>query len=77
MMLAMISRSIARTEQVAEARRKDGAIHWVIVVAIIVALAIAASLVAAGIAMCAAQGGVLEFVVQLDPWTVEFHCKKL
>ena len=72
-LVVLMQRPIPAPAVIPDRRRQDGAIHWVI----IVALALAASLVTAGIIMCAAQGGVLEFTVMLDPWTVKFGCVKL
>lgn len=60
-----------------ERSARNDAIHWAFIVALFVILALAASLTAAAIIMCARQGGVIDFVVQIDPFRVKVGCKKL
>lgn len=59
-----------------ERSARNDAIHWAFIVALFVILALAASLTAAAIIMCARQGGVIDFVVQIDPFRVKVGCKK-
>jgi hypothetical protein len=73
---AMATSAAGAFDRVDELRRNN-AIHIIIVIAIIVLLAIAASLVTAAIILCAQRGGVLNFVVQLNPWQVKVDCVKL
>lgn len=57
--------------------KRNNVVHIIIIIAIIVLLLLAAALVTAAIILCAQHGGVLEFVVKLDPWYVKVGCKKL
>lgn len=70
------ARSAAAFDRAAELRRNN-VIHIIFIIAIAVLLLLAASLVAAAIILCAQHGGVLNFLVKLDPWTVKVDCVKL
>ncbi|MFJ3380025.1 hypothetical protein [Curtobacterium sp. NPDC090217] len=49
----------------------------ILVVAIVVLLALGATIVIGAVALCAANGGVLDSVVSLSDWTVKVTCHKL
>jgi hypothetical protein len=74
--IALLERAAGRLERRSEVRRND-VVHIIFIIAIVVLLILAASLVAAAIVLCAQHGGVLDFVVKLDPWTVKVGCRKL
>lgn len=58
------------------ARRND-IVQFILVAALIVLLALGATVVIGAIAMCAANGGVMDAVVSTDPWTFKIYCHKL
>lgn len=57
--------------------RVNNIIPIIIVVAIVVLLALGATIVIGAVALCAANGGVLDSVVNLSQWTVRVTCHKL
>ncbi len=57
--------------------RSNGVIPITLVVAIVVLLALGATIVIGAVALCAANGGVLDSVVSLSDWTVKVTCHKL
>jgi hypothetical protein len=57
--------------------RSNAVIPVIIVVAIVVLLALAVTVVAGAVIMCAAQGAVLDAVVTLSTWQVKLKCHKL
>ena len=65
----------------AEARgdvvRRNDIVQFILVAALIVLLALGATVVIGAIAMCAANGGVMDAVVSVDPWTFKIYCHKL
>lgn len=57
--------------------RVNDIIPIILVVAIVVLLALGATIVIGAVALCAANGGVLDSVVNLSQWTVRVTCHKL
>lgn len=57
--------------------RENSVIPVILVVAVIVLLALGATVVIGAVALCAAHGGVLNSVVSLSQWTVRVTCHKL
>jgi hypothetical protein len=56
--------------------RSNAIIPVIIVVAIVVLLALAVTVVAGAVIMCATQGAVLDAVVNLSAWEVKLKCHK-
>lgn len=72
-----LDRRVSDLTRVRSEIKRNSVVHFIIIIAIVVLLLLAAALVTAAIILCAQRGGVLEFIVKLDPWTVKVGCKKL
>ncbi|MFZ7087515.1 hypothetical protein [Curtobacterium sp. RRHDQ10] len=57
--------------------RTNSVVPVIIVVAIVVLLALAVTVVAGAVVMCASRGAVLDAVVSLSAWQVKLSCHKL
>ncbi|MGN6425988.1 MAG: hypothetical protein ACTHMF_04140 [Leifsonia sp.] len=61
----------------ADALRRNDIVQFIIIAALVVLLALGATVVLGAIAMCAANGGVMDTVVSVDPWTFKIYCHRL
>jgi hypothetical protein len=57
--------------------RSNAIVPVILVVAIVVLLALAVTVVAGAVIMCASHGAVLDAVVTLSKWQVKLKCHKL
>lgn len=68
---------MTRQSEALQQRKSNDAVHFLIVASVIVLLALGATVIIGAIAMCAAQGGVYDAMVAVDPWTFEITCHKI